>query len=138
MTTVRTTSCYATTGRRSRRCFSTSRAGAPKGPQRGPYKGFYERPPKKARHEQRRNPSGHSLASHRGDDPALLVSADLVVAAPTGAGVLAGPANHNLGIPAELHLAECRVLCPRRRHLCRRYHPVGYPVSRAARIFDLV
>src|ERR1700719_3776267 len=122
MTTVRTTSCCATTGRRLRRCFSTSRAAATKGLQKrlqkDPYKRCYERPPKKARHEQRRNSSGHSLASHRGDDPALLVSADLVVAAPAGVGVLAGPANHNLGIPAELHLAECRVLCPRRRHLC--------------------
>ena len=62
----------------------------------------------------------------------------LVVAATAGTAVLAGAADHHLGLSADLHRAECRVLRARRRHADRRGDPVGHPVSRPARIFDLV
>src|SRR5437763_1013823 len=64
--TVPTISCCATIARRWRRCFSTSRAGAPR----------------RAHHEHRRQfrrSPGHRAAPHRRDDPALLVFADLVL-----------------------------------------------------------
>src|ERR1700694_5324041 len=77
-------------------------------------------------------------SSHRRDDPALLVSPALVVAASTGIDLLAGVADHHLGVSAELHRAECRVFRARRRHPDRRRDPVGHPLSRAARFFDLV
>src|ERR1700676_2260537 len=101
--TVPTRSWPATTGRRWRKCFSTSRAAA-----------F-----RKARHEQLGDEPGYRAAPHQRDDPALLVSADVVVAAAAGTALLAGAADHHLGIPADLHRAECRVLRPRRRHLDR-------------------
>src|SRR4051812_27149456 len=107
MTTVLTASCFATTGRRSKRCFLTSPAAA----QSSRRKNVRE----KVRNEQGREASRHRAASDRGDDPALLVSADFIVAAPAGAGVLAGAANRHLGFPAELHLAERRILRPRRQ-----------------------
>src|SRR4029079_13882088 len=77
-------------------------------------------------------------APDRCDDPALLVSAALVVAATAGTALLAGAADHHVGLFADLHRAECGVLRARRRHAGRRGDPVGYPVSRAARIFDFV
>ena len=87
----------ATTARRWKKCFSTSRAAVPR----------------RARHEQpqhHREPPGHRAAPHRRHDPALLVSVDLVLAAAARAGVLAGAANRHLGFSADLHCRECRVL----------------------------
>src|ERR1035437_3732666 len=120
--TARTTSWRATTGRRSKKCFSTSRAAA-----------F-----RKARREQTRLALGYCAASHQCDDSALLVSVDVVVAASAGIALLAGVPDHHLGVSAELHLAECRFFRARRRHPDRRRDSVGHPVSRAARLFDLV
>src|ERR1700759_3018522 len=123
MTTAPTRSWRATTGRRWRKCSSTS-----------PAAGF-----RKARREQARQPPlGYRAASHSRDDPALLVSADVVVAAAAGIAVLAGAADHHLGLSAELHFADFRVFRARRRQPDRRGDPVGYPVSRAARLLDLV
>ena len=81
---------------------------------------------------------GHRAASHQRDDPALLVPAAVVVAAAAGIDLLAGAADRDLGLPAELHLAECRVFRAGRRHPDRRGDPVGHPVSRAARLLDLL
>src|ERR671919_1589997 len=120
MMTAPTRSWPVTTGRRSKRYFSMSRAVA-----------F-----RRWRREPARLPSRHRAAPDRCDDPALLVSAALVVAATAGTIVLAGAADHHLGLFADLHRAECGVLCARRRHADRRGDPVGHPVSRAARIFD--
>src|SRR5882672_2713508 len=120
--TARTASWLATTGRRWRRYFSTSPAAA-----------F-----RKVRHEPTGQASGDLAASHQCDDLALLVSADVLVAAPFGIDLLARAADHHLGIPAELHFANFRVFRARRRHADRRRDFVGHPVSRAARLFDLV
>src|ERR1700738_3679033 len=120
--TAPTASWRATNGRRSRRWFWTSRAAA------------FGR----ARREQACRALGDRAAPRRCDDLALLVPAAVVVAAAAGIALLAGPADHHLGLPAKLHLANFRVLRPRRRHPDRRGDPVGHPVSRAARLFDLV
>ena len=77
-------------------------------------------------------------APDRRDDPALLVSVDVVLAAAAGAGLLAGAADDHLGLPAELHRAEFRLLRAGRRHADRRGDPVGHHVSRPARLLDLV
>src|ERR1700730_16722697 len=122
MMTAPTTSWPATTGPHWRKCFSTSRAAA-----------F-----RKAHCERTGAAQGDRAASHQRDDPALLVSVDVVVAAAPGIAVLAGAADHHLGIPADLHRAECRVLRARRRYPDRRRDPVGHPVSRPARLLDLV
>src|SRR6266700_3614560 len=112
----------ATTGRRWRKYFSTSPAAA-----------FRE-----ARRERTRFAWRHRSASHRCDDSALLVPVDLVVAASVGIDLLAGAADYHLGLSADLHFAERRIFCASRRHPDRRGDPVGHPVSRAARLFDLV
>ena len=86
------------------------------------------------------------VAAHRGisahriqrDGAALLVSADVVVAAAAGADLLAGAADHHLGLSAELHFAERQFLRARRRHADRRGDPVGHPVPRPARLLDFV
>jgi hypothetical protein len=82
-----TASWPATTGRRWKRCFSTSRAAAMK----------CRRP----RRERTARARWHRAASHRRDDAALLVSAALVVAAVARADLLAGAADHHLGLPAD-------------------------------------
>src|ERR1700682_5334882 len=120
--TPRTRSWPATTARRWRRCSSTS-----------PAAGF-----RKAPRERARFAGGYRAASHRGDDSALLVPVAVVVAAPAGIDLLAGAADHHLGLPADLYRAECRVFRARRRYPDRRGDPVGHPVSRTARLFDLV
>src|SRR5713101_8083218 len=97
--TALTTSWPATTGRRWRKCFSMSPAAALR----------------KARHEQTGDAIGYRAASHWRDGLALLVSVAVVVAAAAGADLLAGAADHHLGLSAELHCAECRVLRARRR-----------------------
>src|SRR3979409_1798721 len=122
MMTARIRSWRATTGRRWRKYFSTSRAAV-----------F-----RKARHERAHDDQGDRAASDRRDDPALLVSAAVVLAAFAGTDLLAGPADHHLGLSAELHFANVRILRPRRRHIDRRRDLVGHPVSRSARLFDLV
>src|SRR5665213_3397279 len=110
--TVPTTSWSATTAPRLKRCFSTSHGAAPG----------------RGRDEPPRPISGHCPASHRCDDPALLVPLDVVVAPAPGTAVLAGAADHHLGLPAELHRAECRVFRSRRWHADRGGDPVGHPV----------
>src|ERR1700682_4111395 len=122
MMTAPMASWRATTAPRSRKYFSTSRAAA-----------F-----RRARREPTRHAPGDRAASHQCDDPALLVSFDVVVAASSGIDLLAGAADHHLGIPAELHLADVGVFRPRRRLADRRRDPVGHPVPRPARLFDLV
>src|ERR1700732_5564466 len=112
----------AITAPRSRKYFSTSPAAA-----------F-----RRARREPTRRAPGDRAASHPCDDPALLVSFDVVVAAAAGIDLLAGAADHHLGIPAELHLANIGVFRARRRHADRRGHPVGHPVSGAAGVFGVV
>src|SRR4030081_397185 len=112
----------AITVRRSRKYFSTSPAAA-----------F-----RRARREPTRHAAGDRASSHQCDDPALLVSPDVVVAASFGIDLLAGAADHHLGVSAELPFANFGVFRPCRRHADRRGHPVGHPVSRAARLFDLV
>ncbi len=73
--------------------------------------------PERARHEraggrQRNQAPGHRTASYRRDGAALLVSADVVLAEAAGIDLLAGVADHHLGVPAKFHIAECRVLRP--------------------------
>src|SRR6267154_1271918 len=122
MTTVPTRSWRATTVRRWKRCFWTSRADGCG----------------RARRDRDRGPSRDLGASHQRDGAALLVSPDVVVAAASGADLLAGAADHHLGLPAELHLADFGILRARRRLADRRRHPVGHSVPRPARLFDLV
>src|SRR6476469_3071459 len=122
MMTVPTASWPDITARRWRRCFSTLRAA-----------GFG-----RARREQACHALGYRAASNYRDDPSLLVPVVVVVATSAGTGLLAGPADHHLGFPADLYLAGLRVLRRRRRHPDRRRDPVGHPVSRATRFFDLV
>src|SRR6476620_4487394 len=123
MTTAPIGSWPATTATRWRKSFSTSRAGG-----RG-----------KARHERGRHHALPDLpASHQRDGATLLVPPDVVVAAAPRIDLLAGAADHYLGFPAELHLADLGVLRAGRRHADRRGDPVGHPVPRPARLFDLV
>src|ERR1700716_524199 len=122
MTTAPTRSWRATTARRWKRCFWTSPAVARE----------------RARHEFHRRPSRDIGASHPCDGAALLVFAGVVLAAPPGAGLLAGASDHHLGFSAKLHLANFGLFRPRRRLADRRRHPVGHPVPRPARLFDLV
>src|SRR5580704_12317396 len=109
----------ATAGARSRKCFSTWRA-AP------------------ASSTRRRNDLAQRkrirvfTAPRRGDDAALLVSAALVVAAACRPRLLADGADDHLGLPAILHHAERRLLCPRRRHVHRRRAAMGHSVPRPA------
>src|SRR5713226_10517760 len=120
--TPRTRSWPATTGRHWRKYFSTSPAAA-----------F-----RKVRRERTRFARGYRAASHQRDDSALLVPVDLVGAASVGIDLLAGAADHHLGFPADLYRAECGVFRARRRHPDGGGDPVGHPVSRPARLFDLV
>ncbi|GCC46654.1 hypothetical protein chiPu_0030927, partial [Chiloscyllium punctatum] len=84
------------------------------------------------------SPARHFTAAHQCDGAALLVSPDVVMAAAPGADLLAGIADHHLGLPAELHLADLGLLRQSGRHADRRGDPVGYPVPRPARLLDLV
>src|SRR5207302_8429624 len=126
MTTAPTRSWRATTAPRWKRYSSTSRAA-------GCGRRRHERGRPRDRH-----PSRHFLASYPGNGAALLVSLDVVVAAAAGADLLAGAADHHLGLSAELHFAIVGILCQRRRLADRRRDPVGHPVPRPARLFDLV
>src|SRR5437879_2355119 len=122
MTTAPTRSWRATTARRWRKCFSTLRAG-----------GWWRR----ARDERSGHASRHFAAPHPCDGAALLVSADVVLAAAAGADLLAGAADQHLGLSAELYLADVGVFRARRRFADRRGDPVGHPVPRPARFLDL-
>src|SRR6476620_10464638 len=108
MTTAPTRSWRATTARRWKRCFWTSPAGEPKRfpakwtPVRGK-KMRQNKTPARARHERHCRPSRDFAASHPGDGAALLVSPDVVLAAPPGADLLAGTPDHHLGLSAKLH-----------------------------------
>src|SRR5258708_27099684 len=112
----------ATTGRRWRKYFSMSPAAASR----------------KAHRERTRSAGRYRAASHQRDDSALLVPFVLVVAASAGIDLFAGAADHHLGLSADLYRGQCGVFRARRRHHDRRGDPVGHPVSRAARLFDLV
>src|ERR1700676_1960406 len=120
--TARTRSWPATTAPRWRKCFWTSPAAASR----------------RRRNERTRAGQGHRAASHQRDDPALLVPSAVVMAAAAGTVVLADAADHHLGFPADLHRPECRVLRACRRNADRCRDPVGHPVPRPARLFDLV
>src|SRR5947209_473113 len=100
MTTRRRASWLATTGRRLRKYFSTS-----------PVAGF-RRPGR----EHAGLPFRHRAAPDSGHGVALLVPAAVILAAAAGIAVLAGVADHHLGIPADLHRAKCRLFRPCRRH----------------------
>src|ERR1700722_10659960 len=116
--------------RRSRRSFSTWRAGAARRARRP-----RARPPsERARHARDRL----CAASGGRDGAALSVPVALVVAARARARLLADDAAVRVGIPAALHLAERRLLRARRRDVHRGGAVVGYPVPRAARIFGVV
>src|SRR5258707_12407754 len=112
----------ATTARQWRKYFSMSPAAGSR----------------KAHRERTRFAGRYRAASHQRDDSALLVPADLVLAASAGIDLLAGAADHHLGLSADLYRRECQFFRTRRRHPDRRGDPVGHPVSRAARFFDLV
>src|SRR5258708_23433127 len=110
--TARTASWPVTTGQRWRKCFSTSRAA-----------GF-----RKRRHERTRFDRRDRAASHQRDDPSLLVSFAVVMAAAIGTALLAGAADRYLGVPADLHRPKCRVFRAPRPHLDPRPDPVGHSV----------
>src|SRR5690242_4160353 len=106
----RRSSWRATAARIWRKCFSTLRAGA------GRRKKTHKRLPD----ETRGAPHCVLAATHLRDGAALLLSAALVLAAPARAHLLAGRADADVGLPAALRLAECRLLRARGRHLHRR------------------
>src|SRR5215218_8408248 len=128
MTTVPTRSWRATTAPRWKKCSSTSRAG---GPKRFPAKWTpvrakktrQNKAPGRVPHERGSPSSRHLGASHQRDGAALLVSADVVLAAAFGADLLAGAADHHLGFPAELPFADVGVFRAGRRLADRRRDP---------------
>src|SRR2546430_1456889 len=126
MTILRRSCWPATAAIRSRRCSSMSRADAAKP---------HARPPNEPAAFAR---ADDLAAPRRRHGAALSLSAALVVVAGAGADLLAGRAAPGLGLPAVLHRAEFRLLCPRRRRLHRRRDDVGHPVPRPARLLDLV
>src|SRR6266702_6294516 len=89
----------ATTGRRWRKYFSTSPEAASR----------------KAHRERTRSAGRYRAASHQRDDSALLVPADLVVAASARTDLLACTADHHLGLSADLYRGECGGFRARRR-----------------------
>src|SRR5258708_16540309 len=109
--TARTASWPVTTGQRWRKCFSTSRAA-----------GF-----RKRRHERTRFDRRDRAASHQRNDPALLVSFAVVLAAAIGTALLAGAADRHLGFSADLHRPKFRGFFPRPRPLYPPPRPLGHP-----------
>src|SRR6195952_1049722 len=122
MTTAPTRSWRATTARRWRKCFSTSRVG-----------GWRRAHDERDRHDQR-----DFAASHPCDGAALLVSPDVVLAAAAGTGLLAGAADHHLGLSAELYLADVGIFRPPRRVAFGRGDPVGNHVPRSSRFVEFL
>src|SRR5260221_5155960 len=102
--TARTASWPVTTGQRWRKCFSTSRAA-----------GF-----RKRRHERTRFDRRDRAASHQRDDPALLVSFAVVMAAAIWIALFARAADRHLGVSADLHRPKYPGFLARRRHADRR------------------
>src|ERR1700760_422524 len=133
--TAPTRSWRVTIARPLKRCFSTLHAAATRRPRRERTGREQSREPasRPSRHLRRNRP-----APDRRDGAALLVSSDVVLASAAGADLLAGAADHHLGFPAELYLADVGVFRPRRRLADRRRDPVGHPVSRPAWLFDFV
>src|SRR5216683_1910535 len=114
--TARMASWPAITAPRWRRCSSTSRAAAARpratksraANSKTIKSGAVERP-----HHERPCPARRSFGpSHRRDDPALLVSVAVVLAAASGTFVLACHAGRHLGLPADLYRAERHLLQP--------------------------
>src|SRR4029077_9811654 len=66
------------------------------------------------------------------DGAALLVSAAVVLRAARRAHLLAGRADADVGVSADLSRGPDRSFCTRRRRAHRRRDVVGYPVPRAA------
>src|SRR5258707_11847294 len=102
--TIRRRGCWnATVGRRWKRSFSTSRAGARS------LKGRFLRRRRNDDGASRGPPPGGAgvlaAARHR-HGAALLVSAALVVGAPHRADLLAGRADADVGLPADLYRPE--------------------------------
>src|ERR1700704_6679677 len=95
-----TASWPATTARPWRKCFSML-----------PVAGFRRAPREQARHQL-----GYRAASHQCDDPALFVSVAVVLAAAAGTDLLAGAADHHLGLSANLPVADFGIFRARRRH----------------------
>ena len=79
-----------------------------------------------------------SLPPRRRDGAALLVSAALVVAAAGRADLLAGGADADVGLPADLSRRAGEHARAGRRRVHRRRAAVGHPVSRPARLFHVV
>src|ERR1019366_3326824 len=124
MTTPPSACWPATDARRWKTCFSTWRAGA------GSIARRRNERPRFRRRIFRQSRGRHGAA--------LLVSAALVLAAHPRPDLLADRADADVGLPAALRLAECRLLRARRRRVHRLGAALGYPVPRPARIFDLV
>src|SRR5919112_180013 len=121
MTTRRRGYSRVTGGRRWRKCFSTSHAAA------------IARKPD----EQCGSRARHVFAApRRRDGAALLVSAALTVRAADRARLLAGRADADVGLPADLSRGPGEPLRPGWRHAGRRRNAVGHPIPWAARVFD--
>src|SRR5665811_1484726 len=109
--------CWPAMGARPwKTCFSTWRAGAGSIARRR-----NERP------RYRRRIFRQSRCRH---GAALLVSAALVLAAHSRSDLLAGRADADVGLPAALRVAECRLLRARRRRVHRLGAAVGHSVPR--------
>src|ERR1041385_7168016 len=102
MTTRRRGYCSAMGAKRSRRCFSMSRADA------------------SVRPRNERSGAGVLAAPRYRDGAALLVSVALVLRAADRADLLAGRADADVGIPADLSRRTNQPLRPRRRRADRR------------------
>src|SRR5579884_1616658 len=96
----------------------------------------------KARQSQRndrgRLSDGPIVLAHRRNGASLLVSLAFVLAARARPDLLADRADADVGFPADVRRAKCRLLCPRRRRVHRLRAVVGYPVPRATRLLDLI
>src|SRR5436190_17994531 len=104
MTIRRSVCSSATGGRRSKKCFWISRAGAAK---RG-----------RRRNERTdRNLFGVLVSTHRRDGAALLLSDAFVLATAARTDLLADGPDADVGLPAILRRPECEFLCARRRHI---------------------
>src|SRR5664279_2223835 len=77
-------------------------------------------------HERRRHRRRFFTQSRRRDGATLLVPAALVLAAHSRPDLLAGRADADVGLPAALRIAECRLLRARRRRVYRLGAAVGH------------
>src|SRR6185437_4739171 len=90
------------------------------------------------RNEQPRHRPRFLDGARRRHGAALLVSAVVVLAAYSRLDLLADGADADVGLPADLRLAAGRLLRAGRRRFHRLGAAVGHPVSRPARLLDLV